>query len=59
MGKFTDTVAKLGVAVDGISAEEAATLLAKIGTVTGEGVGNIDKMGSVVVALGNKMAATE
>lgn len=59
MGKFTDTVAKLWVAVDGISAEEAATLLAKIGTVTGEGVGNIDKMGSVVVALGNKMAATE
>lgn len=59
MGKFTNTVAKLSVAVDGLSGEQAATMLAKIGTVTGEGTANIDKMGSTLVALGNNFAATE
>lgn len=56
--KFTDTVAKLGVATD-LSGEEAATALTRILTVTGEGVGQIDKFGSVIVALGNNFAATE
>lgn len=56
--KFTETVAKLGVATD-LSGEEAATALTRILTVTGEGVEAIDKFGSVVVALGNNFAATE
>lgn len=56
--KFTETVAKLGVATD-LSGEEAATALTRILTVTGEGVEQIDKFGSVVVALGNNFAATE
>lgn len=56
--KFTETVAKLGVATD-LSGEEAATALTRILTVTGEGVESIDKFGSVVVALGNNFAATE
>lgn len=56
--KFTDTVAKLGVATD-LSGEEAATALTRILTVTGEGIGQIDKFGSVIVALGNNFAATE
>lgn len=56
--KFTDTVAKLGVATD-LSGEEAATALTRILTVTQEGVGQIDKFGSVIVALGNNFAATE
>jgi TP901 family phage tail tape measure protein len=56
--KFTETVAKLGVATD-LSGEEAATALTRILTVTGEGVEQIDKFGSVIVALGNNFAATE
>jgi len=56
--KFADTIAKLGVATD-LSGEQAATTLTRILTVTGEGVENIDKFGSVIVALGNNFAATE
>ena len=56
--KFTDTVARLGVATD-LSGEQAATGLTRILTVTGEGIGNIDKFGSVIVQLGNNFAATE
>lgn len=56
--KFTETVAKLGVATD-LAGEEAAVALTRILTVTQEGVGNIDKFGSVIVALGNQFAATE
>jgi len=56
--KFTETVAKLGVATD-LSGEKAALALTRILTVTGEGVGEIDTFGSVIVALGNNFAATE
>lgn len=56
--KFTETVAKLGVSTD-LAGEEAATALTRILTVTGEGVEDIDKFGSAVVALGNNFAATE
>ena len=56
--KFTETVAKLGVATD-LSGEQAATSLTRILTVTNEGVGEIDKFASVIVALGNNFAATE
>lgn len=56
--KFTETVAKLGVATD-LSGEEAATSLTRILNVTGESISEIDKLGSVVVQLGNNFAATE
>ena len=56
--KFTDTVARLGVATD-LTGEQAATSLTRILTVTGEGVENIDRFGSVIVQLGNNFAATE
>jgi len=56
--KFTDTIAKLGVATD-LTGEEAATALTRILTVTGEGIETIDTFGSVIVALGNNFAATE
>lgn len=56
--KFTETVAKLGVATD-LSGEEAATALTRILNVTGEGIDTIDTFGSVIVALGNNFAATE
>ena len=56
--KFTDTIAKLGVATD-LTGEEAATALTRILNVTGESIEEIDKFGSVIVALGNNFAATE
>ena len=56
--KFTDTVAKLGVATD-LSGEEAATALTRIINVSGESIESIDKLGSVIVAMGNNFAATE
>lgn len=56
--KFTDTVAKLGVATD-LTGEEAATALTRIINVTGESISSIDTLGSVIVAMGNNFAATE
>lgn len=56
--KFTDTVAKLGVATD-LSGQEAATALARILNVTNESISSIDKLGSVIVAMGNNFAASE
>lgn len=56
--KFTETIAKLGAASD-LQGEAAATVLTRIVTITGEGVENIDKFASVIVALGNNFAATE
>jgi len=56
--KFTETVAKLGVATD-LSGEQAATTLTRILNTTGEGIESIDTFGSVIVALGNNFAASE
>lgn len=56
--KFTDTVAKLGVATD-LTGQDAATALARILNVTGESISSIDKLGSVIVAMGNNFAASE
>ncbi len=56
--KFTDTIAKLGVATD-LTGEQAATALTRILNVTGEGIETIDNFGSVIVQLGNNFAATE
>jgi len=55
---FTETIAKLGTATD-LAGEEAALALSRILTVTNEGFGNIDKFASVIVALGNRFAASE
>jgi TP901 family phage tail tape measure protein len=59
LGAFTKNVAALGVAVDGISTEEAAAGLAQIGNITGQGTANVDKMASALVHLGNSSNATE
>lgn len=58
LAKFSETIAKLGVASD-LSGDFAATTLTRILTVTREGVGDIDQFASVIVALGNNFAATE
>jgi len=60
--KFIDTIAKLEVTTD-LTAEAAATSFARIGNVlgiTGDQIGNFtEKLGSVVVELGNNLATTE
>jgi TP901 family phage tail tape measure protein len=56
---FTFNVAVLGVAVDGISAEDAAVGLAQIGNAAGVGTSQIAEMASTLVHLGNNSAATE
>ncbi len=57
--KFTDTVAKLGVAVDGISAEAAAQGLAQISKIAGIAEQDLDRLAATLVDLGNKGTATE
>jgi TP901 family phage tail tape measure protein len=56
---FTRTIADLGVAVDGISTEQAATGLAQLRNVTGETTAEISNMAATLVELGNKGASTE
>jgi TP901 family phage tail tape measure protein len=55
---FSETIAKLGIASD-LAGDAAATTLARITTVTGEGTAKIDIFASQLVALGNNFAATE
>ena len=56
---FTETISRLGVSIDGISAENAAAELARIINVTGESQDTIDNLGSALVELGNNFAANE
>ncbi|NBC16706.1 MAG: phage tail tape measure protein [Bacteroidetes bacterium] len=55
---FTETMIRLGVTTD-LSAEQAATALARFITVAGTEGDQIDEIGSTIVALGNNFAATE
>lgn len=56
--RFTETVGKLGLASD-LAGEEAASSLARILTVTGTAISDVDRLASTIVDLGNKFAATE
>ena len=59
IASFTRTIANLSVAVDGISGEEAAAQLAQIGVQTKATTPEIERMASVLVALGNVGNSTE
>ena len=55
---FTKTMVDMGVSTN-ISAQDAASALAKMFNVLDEDMGNVQKAGSTIVALGNNFATTE
>lgn len=55
---FTEIMAMLGTSTN-MSADEAATALARFANITGTSADNYGRLGSVIVDLGNKFATTE
>lgn len=56
--KFTETVAKLGIATN-ITGEEGSQQIARLLNITGEGIGTVDRFANVITRLGNNVAAAE
>lgn len=55
---FTETMAKLGVATD-VVGEQGAKDIARLLTITGDGIGKVKEFGNTLNYLGNRTAASE
>jgi len=55
---FSETMIKLGTATN-LTADEAATAMARFSNIMGEPTSNVDRLGAALVALGNNGASTE
>lgn len=55
---FTKTMVELGDTTN-LSAEDAATALARFMNITGESTSNVDRIGAAIVDLGNNFATSE
>lgn len=58
VARFTETLGKMEIATD-VAGEEGARSLARLLNITGEGVSEVDRLGSSIVQLGNNLATTE
>ncbi len=58
LGKFTETIARLGESTNLIG-EEGAKALARFSNITGTAQRDVDRLGATFVALGNTTATTE
>lgn len=58
LGEFTKTIALLGVTTT-LTVDDAALSLARFSNIMGTASGDIGKVGSVIVEMGNNFAATE
>ena len=56
--KFTRVMADLGVSTD-LTGDAAATMFAQYANITGMDLNDVDRLGSVIVDLGNNTATTE
>lgn len=56
--QFTEVMVRLGDSTN-LSATEAATAIAQMYNITGEGLNTVDKFGATIVELGNNSATTE
>lgn len=56
--EFTETAIRLGVSTN-LAAEDAATGLAKLGSIMGVATSEVDRAGAALVRLGNNGASTE
>ncbi|MHA2046606.1 MAG: phage tail tape measure protein [Candidatus Thorarchaeota archaeon] len=59
LAKFTETIAKLGLAAAELPAEEAAVGLSRLMAITGEAQTNVDILATVLARLGDSFATTE
>jgi len=59
LAKFTATIAKLSIAAAELTPEAAARGLARLVALTGESIGDVDKLASTLAFLGDKLPTTE